>query len=347
MRRLLYFLLVVGVAYSTLFPMVPQTATITADTIYERLRWIENSNPTFIVGTEGTDTVTVKIRLTQLYNTVFNLRGEVLSKNSLGIFVDPPSVTNTSDGTYTWITIRYTYNQLLTSGDTYGCVNSGSAGNYAKYLCVSQVNFWGTEVSRKLRQINYNFVVMVNKYVTGEVIASAQEEVITGPDVNITTAVTAAFKIYKPDCATEIPGNILTYRENYCLKMESTNSIGNNYFFKPYSFGMTYRYQDGTDQLLDILSRATCTYGPSNTQKGIVLCKFQLATVSTPMKFILTVSLKDSAIARLMQVSESLLDKRVQLTSNEFVVSSIPGTSAGIMTTVSVILLAILAVFLI
>jgi hypothetical protein len=115
------FLVLVDLSFSTILQFVPQTSSITADTIYERERWIENSNPTFMVNTDGTDGVAVKIRMNQLYDTVRNLKAEVVSKNSLGIYVDPYSVTNSSDGTYTWITLRYPYTELITKGDSYGC----------------------------------------------------------------------------------------------------------------------------------------------------------------------------------------------------------------------------------
>jgi hypothetical protein len=264
-------LLMVDLCFSFTFNMVPQTSTITVDTIYERLKWVENSNPTFMVNTDGTDGVAVRIRMNQLYSTVYNLRAEVLSKNSLGIYVDPYSVTNSSDGTYTWITLKYPYTELITRGDQYGCVNTGSVGSFTKYQCSSVLNFWGTEVSRILRKINYNFLFFVNKYTTGEVITSAQEELMNIGDINFTTAVTATMNIYLADCVTSVPGNILTYRENYCVKAVSANSVGNNYYFKPYSFNMTFKSQDGSDIPVDILSRATCSYG-SGSEKAIAQC---------------------------------------------------------------------------
>jgi hypothetical protein len=265
------FLVLVDLSFSTILQFVPQTSSITADTIYERERWIENSNPTFMVNTDGTDGVAVKIRMNQLYDTVRNLKAEVVSKNSLGIYVDPYSVTNSSDGTYTWITLRYPYTELITKGDSYGCVNSGSIGSFTKYLCSSVLNFWGTEVNRILRKINYNFVFFVNKFTTGDIITSAQEELLNIGDINFTTAVTATMNIYLADCVTAVSGKILTYRQNYCVKAISANSVGNNYYFKAYSFNMTFTGNDGSPYPVDILSKATCTYG-SGSEKAIAQC---------------------------------------------------------------------------
>jgi len=339
MKVVIFLFALLSVVLSTTFTMSPTVASPTVDSIYNRLEWIQKSNPTFIIGTEGTDVYVVKIRNTLLDTTKFtNLEGEVRSKNALGVYVDPPTVTFTTEGGYSMINIRYTPSQI-TGGDAYGCVSNGMLGNYAKYLCVSQLNYWGTESRRILRMTNYAFTVMVNTKVQNEFITSAQEELKDGCNCTLVQDVPATINLLKDDCASTIEGNILTFGQTYCLRMAAQNDLGRQYFFKTTQLLMTYKGNDGSDVGLDILSRATVAFGATGSEKGVVQAKFMLAAVSTPLKFKQTVLLQNTVAGRLLQTASDV--KGIQLTSSQY---SLNGSTASL--TISMILLVALAFLL-
>jgi len=348
MKVLIFLFALLSVVLSTTFTMSASVAVPTVDSVYNRLDWIKKSDPTFIIGTEGDDTFIVKIRHTLLDSTKFtNLEGEVQSKNSLGIYVNPPSVAFVNEGGFSMVNIRYKASQI-TNGDVYGCVSSGSIGNYNKYSCVSQINYWGTESRRMLRMINYGFTVMVNTKVQNDFVTSAQEELVNGCNCTLVQDVPATLNLLKEDCTTAVEGNILTFGQTYCLRMAAQNNLGKQYFFKTTQLLMTYKGNDGSDAGLDILSRATVMFGATGSEKGIAQAKFMLAAVSTPLKFKQTVVLQNTIAGRLLQSASSEV-KGIQLASLEYTVPiqvpiKVPNSGASL--TISMVLLIALTFLL-